>query len=138
MRDVRIRQFAAEIVDNLSQSFRRPGAALELKADVNAALMIDRAIPLGLALVESVMVGLDAEDAHVVTVRIGELDDLRVELRVSTDGALAGDKPNAKLMAGLALQLGASVESPDAGTIARWRFQAGPPPVLASNHEAAA
>src|SRR5260370_16207307 len=136
MRDVRIRPFAEEIVDNLSRSFRRPGLALELKADVHAALMIDRAIPLGLALVESVLAALEPEDAHVVVVRIGDLDDLRVELRVSTDGALAGDKPNAKLMAGLALQLEASVESPDAGTILRWRFQAGPLPVLVSSHEA--
>ena len=138
MRDVRIREFAAEIVDNLSRSFCRPGLALELKANIHAALMIDRAIALGLALVESVMAGVDAEDAHVVSVRIGELDDLRAELRVSTDGALAGDKPNARLMAGLALQLDASVESPDPGTIVRWRFQAGPPPViLSSNYEAA-
>src|SRR5208282_2174194 len=137
MRDVRIRQFAAEIVDNLSQSFSRPGLDIELKADVHAALMIDRAIPLGLALVESVLAGLEAEDAHLVSVRIGDLDDLRVELRVSTDGAQAADRPNAKVMAGLALQLDATVESPDVGTIIRWRFQAGPLPVLAANDEAA-
>ena len=55
MQDVRIRQFAEEIVDSLSQSFKRPGVLLELKADVQAALMVDRAIPFGLALVESVM-----------------------------------------------------------------------------------
>jgi two-component system, sensor histidine kinase PdtaS len=130
MRDVRIRQFAAEIVDNLSQSFERRGLTLELKADVRAALMIDRAIPLGLALVETVMAGLAADGAHLVLVRIDELDDFRVALRVSTDGALTPERPNAKLMAGLALQLEANVESPEAGTILRWRFQAGPPPVL--------
>jgi hypothetical protein len=39
-------------------------------------LMIDRAIPLGLALVECVLAGLEAEDAHLVVVRIGDLDDL--------------------------------------------------------------
>jgi hypothetical protein len=55
MQDVRIRQFAEEIVDSLSQSFKRPGVLLELKAGVQAALMVDRAIPFGLALVESVM-----------------------------------------------------------------------------------
>jgi two-component system, sensor histidine kinase PdtaS len=131
MRDVRIRPFADEIFDNLSDSFQRPGLRLELRADADGALMIDRAIPLGLALVESVMAGLTAEDAHLVSVRIGELDDLRVELRVTTDGVLSPDRPNAKLMAGLALQLEASVEAPDVGTIVRWRFQASPPPVLA-------
>ncbi len=130
MRDVRIRQFATEIVENLSLSFERPGLTLELNADVSAALVIDRAIPLGLALVESVMAGLAAQDAHLVSVRIGELDDLRVDLRVETDGALAPNRPNAKLMAGLALQLEASVESLDVGTILRWRFQGGPPPVI--------
>jgi len=130
MRDVRIRQFATEIVDNLSLSFERPGLTLDLKADVSAALVIDRAIPLGLALVESVMAGLAAQDAHLVWVRIGELDDLRVDLRVETDGALPPDRPNSKLMAGLALQLEASVESLDVGTILRWRFQGGPPPVI--------
>ncbi len=137
MRDVRIRQFAAEIVDSLSQSFQRPGLALELKADVRAALMIDRAIPFGLALVESVVAGIEAERAHVVIVRVGELDDMQVELRVSTDGALDGLKPNPRLMAGLALQLDASAEAPEAGTIIRWRFQAGPPPILVSNYETA-
>ena len=130
MRDVRIRQYAAEIVDNLSVSFERPGLTLELNADVSAALMIDRAIPLGLALVESVMAGLTAQDAHLVSVRIDELDDRKVDVRVETDGALAPDRPNAKLMAGLALQLEASVESLDLGTILRWRFQGGPPPVI--------
>ena len=130
MRDVRIRQYAAEIVDNLSVSFERPGLTLELNADVSAALMIDRAIPLGLALVESVMAGLTARDAHLVSVRIDERDDRKVDVRVKTDGALAPDRPNAKLMAGLALQLEASVESLDLGTILRWRFQAGPPPVI--------
>jgi hypothetical protein len=40
-------------------------------------------------------------------------------------------------MAGLALQLDATVESPDFGTIIRWRFQAGPLPVLVAFDEAA-
>jgi hypothetical protein len=137
MRDVRIRQFAAEIVDNLSQTFSRPGLEVELKSDVHAALMIDRAIPLGLALVESVLAGLGAEGARLVSVRIGDLDDLRVELRVSTDGVLAADRPNAKLMAGLALQLDATCESPDVGTIIRRRFQAGPLPALSVSEETA-
>ena len=137
MQDVRIGQFAEEIVDSLSHSFKRPGVLLELKADVQTALMVDRAIPFGLALVESVMAGLDAEGPHAVIVRIGELDDMRVELRVSSEPASLDGNLDSRLMAGLALQLAASVESPDVGTIIRWRFQAGPPPVLVSRREAA-
>ena len=74
MRDVRIRQFAEEIIGNLSMLFEHPGVELELKADVVAALMIDEAIPLGLALVECVMAALEAEGAHVVAVRLAELE----------------------------------------------------------------
>ena len=105
MRDVRIRQFSTEIVDSLAQAFERPGLAVKFDANVTAALMIDRAIPFGLALVESVMAGFLAEGAKHVSVRIGELEGLRVEVCVATDGDLPPDRPNAKLMAGLALQL---------------------------------
>jgi two-component sensor histidine kinase len=131
MRDVRIRQFAHEIVDSLSQSLDRRGVALELNSDVRGALMIDRAIPLGLALVESVICALALDDAHVVLVRFDEDSDFRVEVAISTDGTLPPDRPNPKLMAGLALQLEANVERADPGVILRWRFHAGPPPLLA-------
>ena len=130
MRDVRIRQFAEEIIGNLSTLFEYPGVKLELKADVVAALMIDEAIPLGLALVECVMAALKADGAHVVAVRLAELDELQVEMRISTDGDLGTNAPNAKLMAGLALQLAARVEDPDPGSVVRWRFQGRTPPIL--------
>jgi two-component sensor histidine kinase len=130
MRDVRIRQFAEEIIGNLSLLFEHPGVELELKADVVAAVMIDEAIPLGLALVECVMAALEAEGARVVAVRLAELEELQVEMRISTDGALGDSAPNAKLMAGLALQLGARVETPDPGSVILWRFRGRPPPIL--------
>jgi hypothetical protein len=38
------------------------------------------------------MAGLEADGAQLVSARIGELDDLRIELRVSTDGALRSEK----------------------------------------------
>ena len=69
-------------------------------------------------------------------VRIGELDDMRVELRVASEPPLLDGKLNARLMAGLASQLAATVES-HIGTIIRWRFQTGPLPVQTSKHEAA-
>ena len=130
MRDVRIRQFAEEIVANFSQLLEWSELAIELNADVAAALVIDRAIPLGLAIVESLIAGMSADGAHVVMVRIDQLEDLHVEIRIWTDGALRIGEPNAKLLAGLALQLGAIVDDPGPGTVLHWRFQGRPPPMI--------
>jgi len=135
MRDVRIRQFAEDIVANLLQLFEWSGLAIELNADVSAALVIDRAIPLGLAIVESLIAGMSADGAHMVAVRIDQLEELRVEIRIWTDGALRKGEPNAKLLAGLALQLAAIVDEPGPGTVLHWRFQGRPPPVILSRAE---
>ena len=130
MRDVRVRLFAEEIVRNLSQAFRRPGLTLELEAEITTALMIDRAIAMGLALVEAVMAGLKAGNARRVHVLIAERERRQLELYVSTDGRLAPNKPDERLMTGLALQLDATVEERNAGVVIHWRFQGAPPPAL--------
>ena len=71
-----------------------------------------------------------AEGAHFVAVRLAELEALQVEMRISTDGAFGKHAPNAKLLAGLALQLDARVENADPGSVMLWRFQGRPPPIL--------
>ena len=133
MRDLRVRMFAEELTRNLSQSFRRPGLALELEAEVTTALVIDRAIPMGLALVEAVMAGLRAPGARWVRILIVERERRQLELRVWTDGTLTKNKPNDRLMTGLAQQLGATIEEREAGVILHWCFQGGPPPALPSS-----
>ncbi|HEY1943920.1 MAG TPA: sensor histidine kinase [Roseiarcus sp.] len=130
MRDLRVRLFAEELTRHLSQSFRRTGLTLELEAEITTALMIDRAIPMGLALVESVMAGMRAEGARRVLILIVERERRQLELCVSTDGELAKNKPDDRLMMGLAVQLGATIEHRDPGVIIHWRFQGGPPPIL--------
>ena len=135
MRDVRIRQFAEEIIANLSRLFERPGVALELKTNVVAALSIDRAIPLGLVMVESMIAGMNAAGARSVVLGIDQLEDLKVEMCVRANGAQRVAEPNAKLMAGLALQLGAIVEYPDPGAVVHWRFQGLPPPIIPSRND---
>ena len=136
MRDVRIRQFAEEIVANLPHLFEWPALALELKANVVAALVIDRAIPLGLAMVESLIAGMAADGAHTVTVSIDQMEDFGVEIHIRTDGELRAGEPNTKLLAGLALQLAASADDPvESGTILHWRFQGRPPPTLSTRSD---
>jgi len=137
MRDVRIRLFAEELTRNLAQSFRRPGLSLELDADITTALMIDRAIPMGLALVEAVMAGLRTSGPRAIRVALSEGADRRLELRITTDGALPANMPDGRLMSGLALQLGAEVEPCGPGEILHWRFQGAPPPMVKPLEEAA-
>jgi hypothetical protein len=135
MRDVRVRQFAEEIVANLSRLFERPGVVFELKTNVVAALSIDRSIPLGLVMVESMIAGMNAEGARSVVLAIDQLEDLKVEMCVRANGAQHVAEPNAKLMAGLALQLGAIVEYPEPGAVVHWRFQGLPPPIIPSRSD---
>jgi two-component sensor histidine kinase len=137
MRDVRVRLFAEELIRNLAQAFRRPGLTLELEAEITTALTIDRSIPMGLALVEAVIAGLRARDARQVRVLIAERERRQLELWVSTDGTLAPNKPDERLMTGLAQQLDATVEEGAAGVIIHWRFQGGPPPILPTSVEIA-
>ena len=137
MRDVRVRLFAEELTRNLSQAFRRPGLTLELEAEITTALTIDRAIPMGLGLVEAAMAGLRARDARRVRILIAERERRQLELSISTDGVLAPNKPDERLMAGLAQQLGATVEERAADVIIHWRFQGGPPPILPASVEIA-
>jgi len=106
-----------------------------LKANVVAALAIDNAIPLGLAMVESVIAGMNAEGARRVVLAIDQLEDLKVEVCVWADGVPRVGEPNEKLMAGLALQLGAIVEYPEPGTVVHWRFQALSPPIVPSRSD---
>ena len=133
MRNVRIRQFAEEIIANLSRLFERPGVTLELKVNVVAALTIDHAIPLGLVMVETMIAGMNAESARRVLLAIDQLEDLKVEMCVWTDGVPRAGELNPKLMAGLALQLGAIVEDPEPGAVVHWRFQGLPPPIIAAH-----
>ncbi|MBV8662845.1 MAG: sensor histidine kinase [Hyphomicrobiales bacterium] len=129
MRDVRVRPFVEELTRNLSHAFHHEGLTLELDAQITTALMIDRAIPMGLALVEAVMAGLKAERAHYVRIVIVERERRQLAISVSTDGKLADGKPEEQLMAGLARQLAATTEPLAPGAVMCWRFQGGPPPV---------
>ncbi len=136
MRDVRVRPFVEELASNLAHAFREEGPTLELDAEITTALMIDRAIPMGLALVEAVMAGLKAADAHRVRILIVERERRQLAVSVSTDGKLADDKPEEQLMTGLARQLAATAEPLEPGVIMRWRFQGGPPPISSEVIEA--
>lgn len=124
MRPVRIRPLAEEIVGKLIATVKHPQQNVALAVATDGDLVVDRVIPLGLALVEGVIAGLKAGGATQVTVRLGELDDGRTEMRVTTDGQLGSGQPPPRIMRGLAMQLEASAEASGPGEVMRWRFSA--------------
>jgi two-component sensor histidine kinase len=124
MRPVPIRPLAEEIVGKLIATVRHPQQNVALSVATDVALVVDRVIPLGLALVEGVIAGLKAGSATQISVRLGALDDGRTELRVTTDGSLVSGHPPPRIMKGLAMQLEATIEPPGPGEVMRWRFAA--------------
>ncbi len=124
MRPVSIQPFCDEILSNLTSSLRRPGQWIETDINVDHGLVVDRIIPLGLGLVEAVIAGLGADNAQVMQVGLNALPDGRIQLVVTTDGQLLKGGPPAKIIAGLAAQIGADVKPPAGDQVLNWTFTA--------------
>jgi two-component system, sensor histidine kinase PdtaS len=122
MRPVPLRAFAKEILDTLVTSLKRKNQWVDIRIEAEAGLIVDRTIPIGLALVEAVAAGLAADKAQNVRIVIRDDAAGYIQMEVVTDGVLATDMPPPKIMAGLALQIGATVLPTQAGYILQWRF----------------
>jgi two-component system, sensor histidine kinase PdtaS len=122
MRPVPLRDFAQEILDSLAMTLKRKKQWVDIQITADAGLIVDRTIPIGLALVEAVAAGLSADNAQTVRVAINTDADGYIDMTVTTDGVLGVNVPPAKIMAGLALQIGATVLPTQDGTILQWRF----------------
>ena len=124
LQPVPIKPFVEEVVANLSAHLRGPEQWIDIKvADEMFPLIVDRAIPLGLAIVEAVSAGLKAERCKVVAVTI-TLDNETANLIVSCDGPLSNDVPPARIMAGLAAQIEAEQLAPSDTDFLHWRLKA--------------
>lgn len=123
MQLVPVREFVDELVKTLSNSMRRPSQLIKTETGSDAALIVDRIIPFGLALVEAVIAALAADSAASVSVHVNLGNGNEMLFQVSTSGAPLTDMPSAKIMAGLAAQLGATQLDPDRGEILRWTFE---------------
>jgi two-component system, sensor histidine kinase PdtaS len=124
MRPVVIRPFLEEIIGNLSSSLKRSDQWIDARIDVDAGLVIDRIIPLGLGVVEAAIAGLRAEGAKLVRVLLTSQADGQISVVVSTDGIKSQNLPPPRIIAGLAAQLEASVAKVEPGEILNWTFSA--------------
>lgn len=122
MRPVPLRAFAEEILANLEASLRKQEQRIEVVIEAEVGLIVDRTIPLGLALVESLSAALRAPGARHVQVSIRMMEDERVAMRVKTDGTIGPDLLPPKIMAGLAAQIGATPLDCGPGELLHWSF----------------
>jgi two-component system, sensor histidine kinase PdtaS len=120
---VSIRAFAEELVSTLSNSMRQPGQWINADISGDHTLIVDRIIPLGLALVETVVTALVSDRAASVTINVSTAGDSQILFHVATTGKLPGKAPSAKIMTGLAAQLGATEGECGQGDILRWTFK---------------
>jgi two-component system, sensor histidine kinase PdtaS len=122
MSPVPIRAFADELVSTLSSSMRQTGQWINTDITVDHALVVDRIIPFGLALVEAVVAALLADKVASVAIQVSAVGGNQVLFHVTTSGKAPGNAPSAKIMTGLAAQLGAVDNKRTQGDILRWTF----------------
>ena len=117
-----VKPFLDEVSSALFASLRRPYQKATAIFEWEGELDVDRAIPLGLGMVEAIIAGIDGVRATFVAVRLCPAGQGEVELIVCADGVRADDQPSDKIMIGLAGQLGATRESRTTGEVLAWRF----------------
>ncbi len=123
MQLVMIKPFAEEIIGRISSSMRQSGQWIDVRIDLDAALVVDRIIPFGLALVEATIAALRAVGTTVVSIIVSQCADGWISLHVSTNGTPVAGLPSPKIVAGLSAQLVASVEAIAPNDILVWRFK---------------
>ncbi len=128
-----VRTFLEEVVRS-ALVLLLPDQRILISATMPGSLPLDRAIPLGLALVEATIIGVALVPAAEIslTVERNLMDDARVALVFP--GSQAGFPPPSRVMLGLKAQLGAMAAPPAAGAVLDWAFPVLPPvpPVLAA------
>jgi two-component sensor histidine kinase len=123
VRPIATKPFLDEICAAAIGGLRRPRQRVAYAIEWSGELVVDRAIPLGLGLVEALIAAFSAIEAGYIGVRLAAGEDGLVELRVESDAAPAEMALPEKVMRGLANQLGAVSVADGGGEILLWRFQ---------------
>ncbi len=123
MRPISVKPFLEEICAAAIGGLRRPRQRAAYALAWEGELVIDRAIPLGLGLVEALIAAFSANEASYIGVTLSADEEGAVELRVESDAAPVETGLPDKVMRGLANQLGAHTAT-SGGEILTWRFHA--------------
>lgn len=121
MHPVPVKPFLEEVASALFASLRRPYQTATAAIEWEGELDVDRAIPLGLGMVEAIIAGIDGARTTAVAVRLFPTAEGEIELIVKADVAPVDDQPPDKILIELAGQLGAT-DARSSDDILAWRF----------------
>jgi two-component system, sensor histidine kinase PdtaS len=108
LRAISVQPFLEELGAGAIANLRGPRQVAELHIRWSGEIDIDRAIPLGLGLVEALIAAFDGVRAAHIAVTLSSFGPDLVRLAVEADGQRDERQPPARVMAGLAAQLGAA------------------------------
>jgi two-component system, sensor histidine kinase PdtaS len=120
LQQVPLKQYLGELIGYLAESAARHDQRVVGSFDVAAALDIDRAIPLGLSIVEVVFTCLRARKCRTVQVLAHDQTRSTTELVISMDGDARSMVLSERILRGLRQQLGALDDTPRPGEQLRW------------------
>ena len=122
MSPISIRTFVLEIVENVQAILGGATRKISASVEPDSLLVLDRAIPLGLAITEAIIGALAAAAVMHVGVRIQSTGSGELALTVTLDDMLATVALPLRLMAGLQSQLEARAESCAEDELLNWHF----------------
>ena len=122
LRGIPIQPFLEEIGSAAITNLKGPRQLGEISVRWNGELDVDRAIPLGLGLVEALIAAFGRTGASHVAVTLNAFDAEHVRLAVEADGEPNEGQPPERIMAGLAAQLGATSTTTSRLTLC-WDFR---------------
>ncbi|MGL5114855.1 MAG: sensor histidine kinase, partial [Beijerinckiaceae bacterium] len=125
MMPVPLAPFIQELLLSMGDAAHRSGQSIAANIHTDASLPVDRAIPLGLVIVEESFALLKDADCKAVRVTLGKADSGSVRLAISADGIRLPDRPLAKTLKGLQMQLGATELPAPAPTVLAWDIAVG-------------
>ncbi len=124
LQPVPLRPFLDEVAATLAGHAREAGRWIEVRVQSEMfPLVVDRAIPLGLAVVEAVSAALRAEGARLVTVTLDLTGEDVAELAAQGDGDPHAARPPERILKGLAAQIGAEMLPAGGSLQLRWRIR---------------
>jgi two-component system, sensor histidine kinase PdtaS len=124
MRPVELAPFVRELLASLSEAARRSNQWIRADIRTEAVLDADRAIPLGLAIVEETFSRLKEPGRTEMTVTLADVGENVVDLAIRANGDGQDWTAPRRTLEGLRLQLIAEALPADGTTTLHWRISA--------------
>jgi signal transduction histidine kinase len=122
MQKVQLAPFVRELLTTMSDAARRSDQTISATIATHAAIAVDRAIPLGLAIVDEAYLRLKDQGCTLVTVSLTDGATGDVELCIDADGARPAARQNRRTLDGLRMQLGAEPMDVAGARTVCWRI----------------